>query len=434
MKKLIFILVDDFFIKIIGIIIIIFGFLFLNKKNSEMPPRLIWGPIPLLNNKYWSNALKNSGYHSLTLMNQYWKIFEKDDFDKYLDEVTPSSRYKSLNIIYKKLAPYIAFTYAFNNFDIFHHSFFGGFLSNTFLKSVESFLLKKAGCKIVIIGYGADHYRYSQIEDRSLLHGLLCSYPQMVKKEEDISKNVRYWVKNADIILGGGSGSRWDVLPVATMIIDINKWLPIKNYSLFDGNNGVVKIIHCPNHRGFKGTEFLIHAVNELKDDNILIKLILVENKSNAEVRALIQDADILAEQFIAPTYGLNGIEGMASGLPVLANLDCENYTRVLRRYSYLNECPVLSTTPENLKENLRILITNPKLRKELGQAGRQYIEKYHSEATAQYMFGAIYDKIWHGKDVDLINLFHPIKSEYNNRKPFVNHPLLENKLPAFYE
>jgi hypothetical protein len=160
----------------------------------------------------------------------------------------------------------------------------------------------------------------------------------------------------------------------------------------------------------------------------------LIEGVQNEEVRrVMVEEADILAEQFIDTHYALSAIEGMATGLPVLANLDYETYTRVFRRYSFLNECPVLSTSPETLKENLRVLITNPGLREELGRAGCKYVEKYHSEETAQYMFGAIYDKVWYGKDVDLINLFHPLKSEYNRRKPIVQHPLIENKLPANY-
>ncbi|NMC60946.1 MAG: glycosyltransferase family 4 protein [Candidatus Methanofastidiosa archaeon] len=145
------------------------------------------------------------------------------------------------------------------------------------------------------------------------------------------------------------------------------------------------------------------------------------------------KEVDILAEQFIATGYALNAIEGMASGLPVLSNLDNEFYTRLFRRYCYLNECPILSTTPETLKDNLRVLIKNPQLRKELGEAGRKYVEKYHSYEAAQYIFGSIYKKILDNEDIDLMNLFHPLKSEYNKRKPYVNHPLTENKLPKEY-
>jgi glycosyltransferase involved in cell wall biosynthesis len=73
----------------------------------------------------------------------------------------------------------------------------------------------------------------------------------------------------------------------------------------------------------------------------------------------------------------MSALEGMASGLPILSNLDSETYTRVFRRYAFLNECPILSTTPETVKDHLRVLVTHPQLRKELGEAGRKYVEKY---------------------------------------------------------
>lgn len=61
----------------------------------------------------------------------------------------------------------------------------------------------------------------------------------------------------------------------------------------------LVESIHTPNHRGFKGTEFLIKAVQELKDEGYKLELILLENKKNAEVLSIMQTADILAEQVL---------------------------------------------------------------------------------------------------------------------------------------
>ncbi|MGI8931709.1 MAG: hypothetical protein ACR2FK_04925, partial [Sphingomicrobium sp.] len=121
---------------------------------------------------------------------------------------------------------------------------------------------------------------------------------------------------------------------------------------------------------------------------------------------------------------------GMASGLPVLANLDHEAYTRVFRRYGFLDECPILSSPPERLVDNLRLLIRSPALREELGRAGRAYVEKYHSYAAAQYLFESIYRK-FDGEQVDLINLFHPLKSAYNRATPKIAHPLVDSRLPA---
>lgn len=156
-----------------------------------------------------------------------------------------------------------------------------------------------------------------------------------------------------------------------------------------------------------------------------------MEGVPNEEVRQRMCEADILAEQFIYTGYAMSGIEGMATGLPVMANLDHEAYTRLFRRFACLDECPVLSTSPESLKANLRTLVTRPDLRHALGQAGRLYVEKYHSYETARYLFGAIHDRLLCGSDVDLMTLFHPLKSSYGKSRPPVEHPLVENRLPA---
>jgi glycosyltransferase involved in cell wall biosynthesis len=143
------------------------------------------------------------------------------------------------------------------------------------------------------------------------------------------------------------------------------------------------------------------------------------------------EDADILAEQLIFIGYAMSGLEGMSVGLPVLSNLNNEVYTRLFRRYSYLNECPILSTNPETIKDNLRILIRNPELRKELGNAGIEYSRKYHSIEANEYLFRNLYDKIWHNKESNLLNLFHPLNADsWNNKSPKIKHPLVENKIP----
>ena len=133
-----------------------------------------------------------------------------------------------------------------------------------------------------------------------------------------------------------------------------------------------------------------------------------------------------MLDQFIFTGYSLNSIEGMAVGLPVISNLENEDLLRVCRRYSFLNECPILSSSPETVKERLKLLITNPELRKELGQLGRRYVEKYHSYKAAQYMFTNIFKKL-DGEDVDLMNLYHPLKSEYVKTN-YIKTPLVNNR------
>ena len=414
------------------------------KKNRKkfLLPRLFWGPIPIANNKYWSEALAQKGHYSKTFMMQHYAINKKDDFDFYVSEIKIKGKKRILNkltIFSPLLKRLLLLDHALHNFDIFHIPFSGGVLFKTKYWELEAKIIKSTGGKIVVMPYGGDYWRYSSLIEKSYQHGMLINYPQLAKQESLIQEKVNFWTSEADCMLVFScidGASRWDALPFNGVVIDTDSWKEKTNYNNNDGKNGIVKIAHSPNHRGVKGTEFIIDAVNKLKKENLNIELILLEKKPNQEVRRIFfEDADILVEQLTLSLYGLNGIEGMASGLPVLTNLEEESRTRPFRRYSYLNECPILSSNPENIIDNLRVLISNPRLRHELGTAGRAYAEKYHSYTTAQFMFGEIYKKIWFNKEVDLLNLFHPLlENSYNNQSEIIKHPLVENKLPESYK
>jgi len=396
-----------------------------SKKKST---KVIFGTTPILNNKYWSNALKETGIESETLMKTYYgSINRKDDYDKYFDDVIPKiCRKRYINEI-----AYLFFVwfYIINNAKVFVMSFNGVIFQKYFWK-IEYLLFKLNGIKTLVLPYGADVFMYSKIRDQSLQNVLLISYPDYAKNEKEIENKVFFWSKYADITFGGfivpNGMPRWDISICQFIQIDTLEWKQKTIYSNYDGYNGIVKILHSPNHRGFKGTEYLIKAIEDLKRDGLKIELILLEKVQNSKVKELMQETDILAEQFIATGYALSGMEGMASGLPVIANLENKIYTERLRRYSFLNECPILSTTPETLKDNLRLLVTNPELRKELGELGRKYAEKYHSYEMAQHMFTHIFRKL-DGEDIDLMNLYHPLKSEYV-KKNYIKTPLTNNK------
>ena len=416
-------------------------------REQKQKPRLIWCPINMINHKYWASAMQELGYKTTTVSDGVNFIAGYNDFDLFTCIEGDKNLFNhilnkwsailyDLRGILPNIVHYLAFDFLLKNFDIVHCSFLGTFLWQTPFWKHEAFLFKQFGIKVIIQPYGADMYMMSQIIDPLLRHTYISHSPQMAIDESKISKKVKYWTENADALLPNlaidGMG-RWSALPYNTLAIDINLWHAKKHYSQNDGRNGEVKVIHTPNHRYLKGTEYLVEAINELRDEGLSIKLILLEKKPNSEVRRLMQEeADILAEQFVFNAYAMSGVEGMASGIAVMANLSERQYTRAFRLHSFLNECPVLSTPIEEIKENLKLLVTNPQLREQLGRAGRQYVEKYHSYKAAQYMFEKVYDKIWYNKNVDLMNMYHPLNPEsYNNQSPKIQHPLVNGQYLA---
>ena len=393
--------------------------------------RFVWGASPLISNKYWSEAIKEGGRDSVTIMEGFFSINRREDYDLYFEDFAPAWLPRTIRI---GLGTCFALVYVLRKARVVHLSFDGFALGRTIWWRLEGPLLKLAGIKIVVMPYGADNFAYSRVMDLSTRYGLLASYPQFALKDELVRARLSYWTRQADVVVAGfliDGLPRWDVTMPQMFVIDTRQWAEATTYSAADGRNAAVRLLHTPNHRGFKGTEFLVEAVEKLRAEGLLIDLVLLEGVPNEEVRRVMGTVDIMAEQLIYSCYALSGIEGMACGLPVMTNLASEAHTRLYRRYAFLDECPILSTTPENVLDNLRLLVTRPDLREALGRAGRAYVEKYHSYEAGRFLFGSIYAKLLDGEAVDLINLYHPLKSQHARLHPRIEHPLVENLYPA---
>ena len=370
--------------------------------------------------------MEESGYKSETFTTDYYStIHQRSDWDLILSE--------KYGWLVRPLKPFLAFAQSLFKYDVFFLSYDGFFIGATPLRRMQDFLFKVASKKVVLIPYGSDAFVYRRIRSTPWAHALLVSYPGPSRRQDFIANSLDYWNKCADAVVPGMMGpdgfGRWDVLASSSLVLDLEKWSPSVRNSTADGRSAKVVIAHSPNHRGCKGTEFVLDAVEQLERQGLDVELLLLEKMSNVEVnRILNEETDILVEQLIATGHGLNGLEGLASGLPTISNLEDEQYTLSMRRWSFFNECPLVSASPESLVEVLGKLVTRPDLRKELGRAGREYVEKYHGFDSAQYLFSKVLDYV-HGKKQSLINLYHPILGEYPNRSPKIQHPLVKNQI-----
>jgi hypothetical protein len=298
---------------------------------------------------------------------------------------------------------------------------------------MQPILFRVAAIKTVVMPFGSDAFVYSRIRSTGLLQGLLLSYPLAAKNQLEIARNVDRWCSTADVVIPGLMGpdgmGRWDVPVSSALSLDLSTWAPSTKASKANGVNGQVIIAHAPNHRGFKGTEFIIDAIARLQHMGLKVELLLIEGLPNQEVRRRLgSEVDILVDQIIATGHGMNALEGMACALPVICNLEDDQYLLPVRRWSFFGECPLVSADPEQIVDVLRELVTNPELRRELGQLGRQYVEKYHGLDSSAYLFSAVIDYLY-GRREQLSDLYHPLTSDYVNRSPRIKPPLDRNRL-----
>lgn len=354
-------------------------------------PRLIWGPVPIISLKYWSEAMRRAGYESRSCVTAYYAINRREDFDVHLDQFAGDDAPSQQG------ARYRFFAWALRHGDVFIRFFDGGFLRYTPLEWWEPRLLKLAGKRLILSPYGSD------ISVAGHLGGLeevqYADYPGLRDLSDEIQRRVDHSARWADLVVRNwqvGYLPRYDVVWLNQLAIDLDQWAPASAGSDSAGRDQEVTVLHTPNHRHTKGTAYLERAVRELREEGLAVRLELLQGRPNEEVRAALLAADVVADQFLSPGYAMAAVEAMAAGKPVMDNMS--GLPPELRSTEAFERCPAVDTNPERLKDDLRRLIENPGLRDELGRAGRDFVERFHSYEVVARIWEQILDHVWRGE------------------------------------
>ena len=363
------------------------------RRRKAKSPRLVWGPVPLLNNKYFSEAMRRRGFTSVTCVSGNSAIAARDDFDLYLSE------FERDGLLSVRLPVYRFFAWAMRHGDVFIRSFDGGFLRPTPLRWLEAPLLRLAGKKLIVYPYGSDIAVAGHLGE--LEEPLFADYPILKQRSEETRRWVHHSLRWANVAIRNwqfGYLPGGDVAWPTQLAIDVKQWTDHnRSQHQRTAPDSEVKVLHAPNHRHIKGTEHLERAIAELREEGLPVRLEIVERRPNQEIREAIAECDIVADQFLAG-YALFALEGMSMGKPVLANLD--SMPADLRAMEAMRECPIVDTDPEGLLDDLRDLVVDEERRKELGRAGHEFVVRRHSyEATAEG-WEAILGHVWRGEEL----------------------------------
>ena len=356
------------------------------RKSLKGKPRILWAPLPVVNIHYNSRADRLFGYRSNTLVYNTFRITKKDLFDYNLESIFK-------NPAFYIILPHLwVFLWAILKYDIFQFYYDGGLLFRAGPAYwLELPLLRLLGKEIIVCAYGADVRTEEITRNLGKYHFYLdYSHEEVINESGpdcEIGRRVNHVLKYASAAISAYDmieytpGSRNDIFYWA---IDIEEWQPV-----YETSNERVVILHASNHPKYKGTRFLIETVNRLKEEGHPIEFIQVQGLPNKKAKELYKKADIIAEQFIGGAHGFFAVEAMALGKPVLCYISKSEY---LPDWA---ECPIINTNPDNLYENLVMLIKDKKLREELGRKGRRYVEDVYALEKVGERFDKIYKELW---------------------------------------
>jgi hypothetical protein len=355
-------------------------------RLSWSRPRTIWGVTPILTLPLLAKCDRMLGFRSESLV-----------FDVYYTTNSFDINLKTLrDAVYRRLPRWIARFHkavlhlALIRYDVFHTFCDRGLLPATGglqIEPAEMESIRRHGRRLYAYTYGAD-VRTRQATLALGRYNLCAECPEPGRfctcDDERGARNIQAVQRHATALVSMG-----DMLAYAPHALNIHYW-PVDTAKF--ASTGVdwssdrpLRVGHAPNHGHFKGTRYLVAAIEHLQARGYPIELVSVSGVANSEVIALFRSCDIVADQFIAGFHGYTALEAMALGKPVLC------YLRDTRAVIDPSTCPIINCSPDTLDEILRRCLDGDLDLAELGRRSRSYIEHYYSLEAVAIRLGHLY-------------------------------------------
>lgn len=356
-------------------------------------PRSLWGVTPIITLPIKAHCDRLLGIESESLVFTSYHVTSKFDINlsRYVDVIV--RRAPLFLAVFSKFV----LSWALLRYDVFHYFYDRGILVPDYptepdqklmigIKEIELRLLETAEKRLYCFTYGSD------VRTRSVTQALgkynccmdcpepgrycVCSEVGSRRNLEQIRPYARAMLAttdNVNDVVGGKIFHYWALNLERIPYLD-----PIRtNYPLV--------VAHAPNHPHFKGTKYLEIAVSQLKAEGVNIELQMVSGVSNEKVLEIFSAADLIVDQLITGGYGYTLLEAMACGKPVLC------YLRDSSWIAAPEECPVVQTDPDHLKDTLRWCVDHRDELIDIGRHSRHYVEKYYSISAVAARLGNLY-------------------------------------------
>lgn len=344
-------------------------------KNNDF--KIVFASMEIANTmNLFTQSLRNKSYQAFCI--NYYPAYLNYKSDFIFDIRNNSSEY-----VMKKTIEMAA--YLISEFDVFH------FFFNTSLVPDFSDLivLKQLNKKVIMNNVGSDIRQYSKAVEMNQYWNLIKdTYFTWINENKNI-QTISFFSKYIDNC----------IVPDDETINYVNNFykkcfkyqlpMDLEKYNFTDEfkNNGKLLLVHAPTSPIFKGTEYVIKTINNLKE-NYDFDFILIQNMSHEAAKKLYKKSDIVIDQVIAGSYGGLAVECMAMGKPVIA------WISDYMKKKYPEELPIVSANPSNLYEKIEELILDKNKRIQLGIKGREYVEKYNNVNNVVEDLISIYKEI----------------------------------------
>lgn len=309
-----------------------------------------------------ARELRRKGIHAVS-------VTEHDAF-KRITDITLRSNGKNIpERLFNYVINYIYKLSCFFRYNTFHF-YYGATLT---FKEWELPLYRLFKKKVIFNYLGSEVQLYKESIEKYKYTNMDYISPEERDPNRDleIKRRLAYEAKYGDLLIVC-SPNYSEFVPdsfVLPLGIDISEY----TYTPVQEKNELV-IMHAPTHRGYKGTEYIIAAIDRLIDEGYPIRKMLVENVTHAELKQKYIECDLFIDQIMAGWYGTASIEAMALGRPVICAIRKEYFQYI----DYGNEIPILHADPDNIYEVVKQAIGDKIALKQIGMKSREFVEKHH--------------------------------------------------------
>jgi glycosyltransferase involved in cell wall biosynthesis len=255
---------------------------------------------------------------------------------------------------------------------------------NKILSTVEN--LKLNEFDIVHYDSGLDFFRNSSLAKKWKNEGkkIVCCY-----YGSDL--RIRGLIKEMDEISDLNLTSEYDHLAIKSDLEYIfYPYDPSELPARKENEKDEIAIVHSPTNRKYKGTELIVSVIDRIKKEK-KINFLLLENVPRNQVLVVKSRSDICIDQVGGTMggtgYGKAGLETIAMGIPTITNMT-DDYRK------WLPENPfVVANDAEELYTKLSELIESKKIRYEIGEKGKLWVNKYHGYESVNKRLKELYKR-----------------------------------------
>ncbi|GFM97149.1 hypothetical protein Sfulv_19600 [Streptomyces fulvorobeus] len=241
--------------------------------------------------------------------------------------------------------------------------------------------LRKARIKVALLSHGSDirnPVRHMERHEYSLFRDAPDGIAEKLRSKAEVNRRIAdecglpLFVTTPDL-LDDLPSARW-----APLVVDVASWAV--EAPTMERKRPVV--MHAPSKRWTKGTDRIMPVLTELHERGV-IDFRCAENIPWAEMQALVKESDLVLDQFTTGSYGTFAVEAMAAGKPVVG------YISDGVKAATNGELPIVSATPDTLREVLGSLLDDREGTAAVGRASSEFARTYHDGRwTAQVLSG----------------------------------------------